>query len=167
MRIFLVAAEIIGHLETQEGQDLGELVIVNRGRGRGRPRGKRRRIRFQCDICGRGFQHKGRYIVHKYVTTLLVIILVLEMLYLEMFYYYFFSGVITEGLNLNVIHATRDFPTKKILICIRRQQDILVKVSYIFSYYQSMVVLFVIKHFKKNCVLLLCEALDVWLCAAG
>ncbi|PNF36325.1 hypothetical protein B7P43_G00537 [Cryptotermes secundus] len=58
-------AEIIGHLETQEGQDLGELVIVNRGRGRGRPRGKRRRIRFQCEICGRGFQHKGRYIVHK------------------------------------------------------------------------------------------------------
>ncbi|KAJ9575348.1 hypothetical protein L9F63_025701, partial [Diploptera punctata] len=58
-------AEIIGHLETQEGQDLGELVIVNRGRGKGRPRGKRRKIRFQCEICGRGFQHKGRYIVHK------------------------------------------------------------------------------------------------------
>ncbi|KAJ9590984.1 hypothetical protein L9F63_015990, partial [Diploptera punctata] len=38
-------AEIIGHLETQEG--------------------KRRKIRFQCEICGRGFQHKGRYIVHK------------------------------------------------------------------------------------------------------
>jgi hypothetical protein len=65
-----IAAEIIGHLETQEGQDLGELVIVNRGRGRGRPRGKRRRIRFQCEICGRGFQHKGRYIVHKYVISL-------------------------------------------------------------------------------------------------
>jgi hypothetical protein len=132
MRVIPVAAEIIGHLETQEGQDLGELVIVNRGRGRGRPRGKRRRIRFQCDICGRGFQHKGRYIVHKYVTNLLIIIPVLEMLYLEIFYYYFFSGVITKGLNLNAIHATRDFPTKKILICIRKQRDILGRVSYIF-----------------------------------
>jgi hypothetical protein len=129
--IISLAAEIIGHLETQEGQDLGELVIVNRGRGRGRPRGKRRRIRFQCDICGRGFQHKGRYIVHKYVPALLVFILVLEM-YLEIFYCYFFAGVTTEGLNLNVIHATRDFPTRKILICIRRQQDILGRVSHIF-----------------------------------
>lgn len=151
-------------METQEGQDLGELVIVNRGRGRGRPRGKRRRIRFQCDICGRGFQHKGRYIVHKYVTTLMVIILMLEVLYLEMFYYYFFSGVITEGLNLNVIHATRDFPTKKILICIRRQQDILVKVSYVFLL-PTYGCIIVSTHSKKNCVLLLCKILDVRLCA--
>lgn len=75
------AAEIIGHLETQEGQDLGELVIVNRGRGRGRPRGKRRRIRFQCEICGRGFQHKGRYIVHKYVISTLFIAIIWLLLF--------------------------------------------------------------------------------------
>nr|CAD7407734.1 unnamed protein product [Timema cristinae] len=61
-----VQAEVIGHLETQEGQDLGELVIVNRGRKRGRPRGgKRRKVRFECEICGRGFLHKGRYKIHK------------------------------------------------------------------------------------------------------
>nr|CAD7409572.1 unnamed protein product [Timema poppensis] len=60
------AQKVIGHLETQEGQDLGELVIVNRGRKRGRPRGgKRRKVRFECEICGRGFLHKGRYKIHK------------------------------------------------------------------------------------------------------
>ncbi|XP_046401718.1 zinc finger protein 264-like [Ischnura elegans] len=57
--------EIIGHLETQEGQDLGELIIVSRGKGRGRPQRRRRKVRFQCDICGKGFQHKGRYFVHR------------------------------------------------------------------------------------------------------
>ncbi|KAK7790121.1 hypothetical protein R5R35_006488 [Gryllus longicercus] len=60
-----VGEEVIGHLENQEGQDLGELVIVNKSKSRGRPRGKRRKHRFQCEVCGRGFQHKGRYIIHK------------------------------------------------------------------------------------------------------
>lgn len=118
-------------METQEGQDLGELVIVNRGRGRGRPRGKRRKIRFQCEICGRGFQHKGRYIVHKYVMPVFIVI-VLENFIFEnilFFFCFFILGVIIKELNLNVIHATRDFLTRKILNYIRRQQDILGRVS--------------------------------------
>ncbi|XP_015516983.1 zinc finger and SCAN domain-containing protein 2 isoform X1 [Neodiprion lecontei] len=57
--------EIIGHLETQEGKDLGELVIVNRGRGRGRPRLRRRKTKFTCNLCGRGFLQRSRYIMHK------------------------------------------------------------------------------------------------------
>lgn len=87
-KLFVFAAEIIGHLETQEGQDLGELVIVNRGRGRGRPRGKRRKIRFQCDICGRGFQHRGRFVIHKYVVAVCHIILIHIYIYPKMFCYY-------------------------------------------------------------------------------
>lgn len=31
--------EIIGHMETQEGTPLGQLVIVNKAKGRGRPKG--------------------------------------------------------------------------------------------------------------------------------
>ncbi|XP_063233900.1 zinc finger protein 34-like isoform X2 [Bacillus rossius redtenbacheri] len=58
--------EVIGHLETPEGQDLGELVIVNRGRRKYRLRGsKRRKVRFVCEVCGREFQHRGRYRVHR------------------------------------------------------------------------------------------------------
>ncbi|KAG7208297.1 hypothetical protein KM043_014539 [Ampulex compressa] len=57
--------EIIGHLETQEGKDLGELVIVNRARGRGRPKLRRRKNKFTCQLCGRGFLQRSRYIVHK------------------------------------------------------------------------------------------------------
>ncbi|XP_043677255.1 zinc finger protein 347-like isoform X1 [Vespula pensylvanica] len=57
--------EIIGHLETEEGKDLGELVIVNRGRGRGRPKLRRRKNKFTCQLCGRGFLQRSRYIVHK------------------------------------------------------------------------------------------------------
>ncbi|XP_015608375.1 zinc finger protein 287 isoform X2 [Cephus cinctus] len=57
--------EIIGHLETQEGKDLGELVIVNRGRGRGRPKLRRRKNKFTCNLCGRGFLQRSRYIMHK------------------------------------------------------------------------------------------------------
>lgn len=65
--VFLTQSEIIGHLETQEGKDLGELVIVNRGRGRGRPRLRRRKTKFTCNLCGRGFLQRSRYIMHKYV----------------------------------------------------------------------------------------------------
>ncbi|XP_031837954.1 uncharacterized protein LOC116429307 isoform X2 [Nomia melanderi] len=57
--------EIIGHLESEEGKDLGELVIVNRGRGRGRPKVRRRRNKFTCQLCGRGFLQRSRYIIHK------------------------------------------------------------------------------------------------------
>ncbi|XP_076545050.1 uncharacterized protein LOC117604279 isoform X1 [Osmia lignaria lignaria] len=57
--------EIIGHLESEEGKDLGELVVVNRGRGRGRPKLRRRKNKFTCQLCGRGFLQRSRYIVHK------------------------------------------------------------------------------------------------------
>jgi len=77
-------------LETQEGQDLGELVIVNRGRGRGRPRGKRRKIRFQCEICGRGFQHKGRYIVHKYVMPVFIVIVLENFIFENILFFFVF-----------------------------------------------------------------------------
>ncbi|XP_066593570.1 uncharacterized protein [Prorops nasuta] len=57
--------EVIGHLETEEGKDLGELVIVNKGRGRGRPKLRRRKTKFTCQLCGRGFLQRNRYIIHK------------------------------------------------------------------------------------------------------
>lgn len=58
--------EVIGHLETPDGENLGQLVMVNRGRGRGRPRNsKRQKINFECEVCGRGFQYRSRYFQHK------------------------------------------------------------------------------------------------------
>lgn len=58
-------AEVIGHLETEEGKDLGELVVVNRGRARTKSKFRRRKTRFTCQLCGRGFLQRSRYIVHK------------------------------------------------------------------------------------------------------
>ncbi|XP_034945339.1 zinc finger and SCAN domain-containing protein 2-like isoform X1 [Chelonus insularis] len=60
-----VNEEVIGHLETEEGKDLGELVIVNKGRGRGRPRIQKKKNKFTCNLCGRGFLQRSRYIMHK------------------------------------------------------------------------------------------------------
>ncbi|XP_012279813.1 zinc finger protein 709 isoform X2 [Orussus abietinus] len=57
--------EVIGHLETEEGKDLGQLVIVNKGRGRGRPKLRRRKHKFTCNLCGRGFLQRNRYTMHK------------------------------------------------------------------------------------------------------
>lgn len=57
--------EIIGHLETEEGTDLGEVVIVNRGRIRPKSKLRRRKNKFTCQLCGRGFLQRSRYIVHK------------------------------------------------------------------------------------------------------
>ena len=59
--------EIIGHMESEEGTDLGELVIVNRARGRGRPKLKRRKNKFTCNLCNKGFLQRSRYIMHKCV----------------------------------------------------------------------------------------------------
>lgn len=55
--------EIIGHLETEEGKDLGELVVINRNRGRGRP--KRKKNKYYCNICGKGFHQISKYATHK------------------------------------------------------------------------------------------------------
>lgn len=57
--------EVIGHLETEEGTDLGEVVIVNRGRIRSKSKLRRRKNKFTCQLCGRGFLQRSRYIVHK------------------------------------------------------------------------------------------------------
>lgn len=62
----LIFAEIIGHIETIEGKELGELVIINKSRGRGRPKVRRRKNRFTCNICNRGFSQRSRYVMHKY-----------------------------------------------------------------------------------------------------
>ncbi|XP_063984005.1 zinc finger protein 184-like isoform X2 [Diachasmimorpha longicaudata] len=56
--------EIIGHLETEEGVDLGQLVSMNRGRGRGRPKWKRRKKYF-CGDCGQGFAQRNQYTKHR------------------------------------------------------------------------------------------------------
>lgn len=58
-------AEVIGHLETEEGTDLGEVVTVNRGRVRSKSKLRRRKNKFTCQLCGRGFLQRSRYIVHK------------------------------------------------------------------------------------------------------
>ncbi|XP_008553477.1 zinc finger protein 271 isoform X1 [Microplitis demolitor] len=57
--------EVIGHLESQDGEDLGELIIMNRGRGRGRPKSRHKKAKYVCNTCGRGFQQRHRYIIHK------------------------------------------------------------------------------------------------------
>ncbi|XP_011299469.1 zinc finger protein 271-like [Fopius arisanus] len=57
--------EIIGHLETEEGIDLGQLVVMNRGRGRGRPKFRRKKSKYTCEVCGRAFSQRNRWAVHK------------------------------------------------------------------------------------------------------
>ncbi|XP_015108646.1 zinc finger protein 271 [Diachasma alloeum] len=56
--------EIIGHMETEEGVDLGQIISMNRGRGRGRPRWRRRR-KYLCGDCGQSFAQRNQYLKHK------------------------------------------------------------------------------------------------------
>ncbi|KAG8042552.1 hypothetical protein G9C98_005186, partial [Cotesia typhae] len=57
--------EVIGHTESHDGEDLGELIIMNRGRGRGRPKTRHKKAKHICNTCGRAFQQRHRYIMHK------------------------------------------------------------------------------------------------------
>ncbi|XP_025268545.1 zinc finger protein 271-like isoform X2 [Camponotus floridanus] len=57
--------EVIGRLETQEGKNLGEVVIMNRGRARSKPKLRRRKNKFTCKLCSRNFLQRSKYIIHK------------------------------------------------------------------------------------------------------
>ncbi|XP_039278854.1 zinc finger protein 264 [Nilaparvata lugens] len=69
--------EVIGHLETVDGQNMGELIIVNkklanananrlaRWQNQKRRIRRRRKPRFFCEICGRTFIHIGKFRYHK------------------------------------------------------------------------------------------------------
>ncbi|KAF5298443.1 hypothetical protein FQR65_LT01222 [Abscondita terminalis] len=62
--------EVIGHLQSREGEDLGELVVVNRSTNKIRIKNKDdsdlvKRKKYECEICGREFLHHGRYEAHK------------------------------------------------------------------------------------------------------
>lgn len=56
--------EVIGHLENLDGQDLGEVIVVSKGKNRPKPL-KKRKKNYVCDICNRSFMHHGRYVIHK------------------------------------------------------------------------------------------------------
>lgn len=72
--------EVIGHLQTPEGQNLGDVVMLNSQKVENTQikrykynskscvkisRLRKRRIKYCCDICGKGFIHLGRYNVHR------------------------------------------------------------------------------------------------------
>ncbi|KAF5295437.1 hypothetical protein FQA39_LY13098 [Lamprigera yunnana] len=62
--------EVIGHLQSKEGEDLGELVIVNKNTNKIRIQNKdepgiTKRKKYTCEICRREFLHNGRYEAHK------------------------------------------------------------------------------------------------------
>ncbi|CAH1369186.1 zinc finger protein 271-like [Tenebrio molitor] len=64
--------EVIGRLETENGEDLGQPIIINKTLHRSRQKNKsgaggqsKRRRKYQCEICGREFLHHGRYELHK------------------------------------------------------------------------------------------------------
>ncbi|XP_018321929.1 zinc finger protein 391 [Agrilus planipennis] len=61
--------EIIGRLQSKDGDNLGELIIVNRVSSKMRNTFKnevsRRRKKHECEICGKEFLYYGRYENHK------------------------------------------------------------------------------------------------------
>ncbi|XP_011506078.1 PREDICTED: zinc finger protein 761-like isoform X1 [Ceratosolen solmsi marchali] len=61
--------EIIGHLETIEGKNLGELVVVNRNKVRTKSKLQKSKVKrkhkFTCSYCGKGFLQRSKYIIHK------------------------------------------------------------------------------------------------------
>lgn len=61
----LLSIEIIGHMESQEGKDLGELIVMNRAKGRGRTKVKKRlAFKFSCKLCFKGFISQAKYDLH-------------------------------------------------------------------------------------------------------
>lgn len=56
--------EVIGHLENVDGQDLGEVIVVSKGKTRPKQL-KKKKKNYSCEICNRGFMHYGRYLIHK------------------------------------------------------------------------------------------------------
>lgn len=60
-----VGDEVIGHLENIDGQDLGEIVIVSKGKKTKRTISGSKRKKYVCEICSRSFLHYGRYLVHQ------------------------------------------------------------------------------------------------------
>ncbi|XP_029164724.1 zinc finger protein 567-like isoform X2 [Nylanderia fulva] len=56
--------EVIGRYETQEGKNLGE-VTANRGRARSKSKLRRRKNKFTCQLCGRNFLQRSKYLIHK------------------------------------------------------------------------------------------------------
>ena len=65
----LIFPEIIGHLETIEGKNLGEFVVVNKNKVGTKlkiPKSKMtKKHKFICSYCGKGFLQRSKYIVHK------------------------------------------------------------------------------------------------------
>ncbi|OXU19960.1 hypothetical protein TSAR_013867 [Trichomalopsis sarcophagae] len=61
--------EIIGHLETIEGENLGEFVVVNRNKVRSKSKSQRSKFKkkqkFTCSYCGKGFLQRSKYIIHE------------------------------------------------------------------------------------------------------
>ncbi|XP_058809271.1 zinc finger protein 665-like [Phymastichus coffea] len=61
--------EIIGHLETIEGQHLNELVVINKNKCRQKSKllksKAKRKHKFICLYCGKGFLQRSKYIIHK------------------------------------------------------------------------------------------------------
>jgi hypothetical protein len=69
------AKEVIGHLETHEGQDLGQLVVVSKSRSRsgttnpalrlsGRGRKKIGAL-STCEVCGQTFSNRSKLHLHR------------------------------------------------------------------------------------------------------
>lgn len=62
-------AEIIGHLETFEGKNLGEVVVINKNKMQIKSKFQKTKVKkknkFICTYCGKSFIQRSKYIVHK------------------------------------------------------------------------------------------------------
>lgn len=82
--------EVIGHMQSKDGEDLGELVVINKNTTKIKVKPKpgicmklfikllmhfhifmiiiastKKKRKFECEICGRAFLHAGRLELHK------------------------------------------------------------------------------------------------------